>query len=136
MKFERSPQDGMVHPEETQEVRLRHFLCNHKGQFNANMHAWLQHIGGDDAHVMRIEAETGQLPPMFQLARYCADQALKAEVANQPGFARKLLEHAHQAHDSLQSRYLREWIAHLMDLARSKVGQDAADSVLVELIKS
>lgn len=99
------------------------------------MNAWLQQIGGDDAHVMRIEAETGQLPAMCQLALYCADQAFKAEIANQQSFARSFLEQAQQAHDSRQSRYLREWITRLMDLARFKAGKDVADSVLVELTK-
>lgn len=125
----------MHHQEPTLEAQLRHFLCNRKGQFDADMHAWLQHIAGDEARAILIEAETGQQPPMLQLALHCAGQTLKDEIANQLGFALQFLEHADTAFDSLRSRYLRAWVAELMDLAWSVAARDAADSVLVGLIK-
>lgn len=125
----------MNHSEPTAEARLHHFLCNRKSQFDADMHAWLQQIAGDDARAILIEAETGQLPPKLQLALYCAGQTLTDEIANQSGFALQFLKRAAPAYDSLQSQYLRFWVAELMDLARSAVAKDAADSVLAELIK-
>ena len=125
----------MNHPEPTPESRLRHFLCHRQGHFDADMHAWLQQIAGDDARAILIEAETGQPPPMLQLALHCASQTLKDEIANQPGFALQFLERAAPAFDSLRSRYLQVWVAELMDLARSAVARYVADSVLAELIK-
>lgn len=125
----------MNHPEPTPEAQLRHFLCHRQGSFDADMDAWLRQIAGDDARAVLIEAETGQLPPLLQLAFYCAGQTLNDEITNQPGFAKQFLEHAGLAHDSLRSRYLRAWVAELMDLARSAVARDSADSILVELIK-
>ena len=125
----------MNHPEPTAEARLRHFLCHRQGHFDADMHAWLQQIAGDDARAIVIEAETGQPPPMLQLALHCASQTLKDEIANQPVFALQFLERATPACDSLRSRYLQVWVAELMDLARSAVARYVADSVLTELIK-
>lgn len=125
----------MHHQEPTPEAQLRHFLCHRKGTLDAEMYAWLQQIAGDDVRAMRIETETGQPPPMLQLALYCAGQTLKDEIVNQPGFALQFLKHADTAFDSLRSRYLRAWVAELIDLARSAVARDAADAVLDELIK-
>ncbi len=125
----------MNHPEPTADARLRHFLCHRQGHFDADMHAWLQQIAGDDARAIVIEAETGQPPPMLQLALHCASQTLKDEITNQPGFALQFLERATPACDSLRSRYLQVWVAELMDLARSAVARYVADSVLTELIK-
>lgn len=122
-------------PEPIAEAQLRHFLCHRQGHFDADMHAWLQQIGGDDARAMHIEAKTGQPPPMLQLALHCASQALKEEIANQPVFALQFLERATPAFDSLRSRYLQVWVADLMDLARSAVAKYVADSVLAGLLK-
>ncbi|WEE79818.1 hypothetical protein LZ683_10905 [Comamonas testosteroni] len=125
----------MNHPEPIAEAQLRHFLCYRHGHFDADMHAWLQQIAGDDARAMRIEEQTGQPPPRLQLALHCASQTLKDEIANQPGFALQFLERAAPAFDSLRSRYLQAWVAELMDLARSAVARYVADSVLAELFK-
>ena len=122
-------------PEPTPEAQLRHFLCHRQGHFDAGMDAWLRQIAGDDARAMRIEEQTGQPPPMLQLALHCASQTLKEEIANQPVFAWQFLERATPAFDSLRSRYLQVWVADLMDLARSAVAKYVADSVLAELIK-
>ena len=122
-------------PEPITEAQLRHFLCHRQGHFDADMDAWLRQIAGDDARAMRIEEQTGQPPPLLQLAMYCASQPLKEEIANQPGFALQFLERAAPAFDSLRSRYLQAWVAELMDLARSAVARYVADSVLAELIK-
>lgn len=125
----------MNYPEPTPEAQLVHFLCHRQGHFDADMDAWLQHISGDDERATLIEADTGQLPPMLQIALYCAGQTVKDEIANQLGFALQFLEHADTAFDSLRSRYLRAWVAELMDLARSAVARDTADTVLYELVK-
>ena len=122
-------------PEPTPEAQLRHFLCHRQGHFDEGMHSWLQQIAGDDARAILIEAETGQPPPMLQLALHCASRTLKEEIANQPDFALQFLERAAPAFDSLRSRYLQVWVAELMDLARSAVARYVADSVLTELIK-
>ena len=125
----------MNHPEPIAEAQLRHFLCHRHGHFDVDMDAWLRQIAGDDARAMRIEEQTGQPPPMLQLALHCASQTLKDEIANQPVFALQFLERATPACDSLRSRYLQVWVAELMDLARSAVAKYVADSVLTELIK-
>ena len=125
----------MNHPEPIAEAQLRHFLCHRHGHFDVDMDAWLRQIAGDDARGMRIDEQTGQPPPMLQLALHCASQTLKDEIANQPVFALQFLERATPACDSLRSRYLQVWVAELMDLARSAVARYVADSVLTELIK-
>ena len=122
-------------PEPIAEAQLRHFLCHRHGHFDVDMDAWLRQIAGDDARGMRIDEQTGQPPPMLQLALHCASQTLKDEIANQPVFALQFLERATPACDSLRSRYLQVWVAELMDLARSAVARYVADSVLTELIK-
>lgn len=122
-------------PEPIAEAQLCHFLCHRQGHFDADMDAWLRQIAGDDASAMRIEEQTGQPPPLLQLAMYCAGQTLKGEITNQPGFALQFLERAAPAFDSLRSRYLQVWVADLMGLARSAVAKYVADSVLAELIK-
>ena len=122
-------------PEPIAEAQLRHFLCHRHGHFDVDMDAWLRQIAGDDARAMRIEEQTGQPPPMLQLALHCASQTLKDEIANQPVFALQFLERATPACDSLRSRYLQVWVADLMDLARSVVAKYVADSVLAELLK-
>lgn len=128
-------QIGMNLPEPIAEAQLRHFLCHRQGHFDEDMHAWLQQIAGNDARAILIGAETGQLPPLLQLALHCASQTLKDEIANQPGFALQFLERAAPAFDSLRSRYPQAWVADLMGLARSAVARYVADSVLAELIK-
>ena len=125
----------MNHPEPIAEAQLRHFLCHRHGHFDVDMDAWLRQIAGDDARAMRIEEQTGQPPPMLQLALHCASRTLKEEIANHPDFALQFLERAAPAFDSLRSRYLQVWVADLMDLARSVVAKYVADSVLAELLK-
>lgn len=121
----------MIH---SQTQHLYDFLCQRHGEFDAQMQAWLHCIGSDDEATERIELETGHLPPALQLAQHCAEQVLKAEMADKLGFARDFLDIAQGTCASLQSRYLRSWIVALMDYAQSQASMHAAKTAMAELL--